>query len=118
MKNQKETIRKTVGNLNNEESDGGGWWLPNIQRPFVEDDQIERLFDSIAAVSDQHLRYGVPRRNQATQVIDKCKHSLWLSDFYVPSDSKVKRLVLDGQHIAEPIYRLAGAMVANCILMC
>ena len=79
---------------------------------------MEQLFDSIAAVSDQHLRYGVPRRNQATQVIDNYKHSLRLADFYVLSDSNLKRLVLDGQHVAEPICRLAGAMVANCILMC
>ena len=47
MKNQKETIRKMVTNLNDEEANGG-FWLPNIQRPFVwKEDQIERLFDSI-----------------------------------------------------------------------
>ena len=34
MKNQKQTIRKIVGFLNNAEEDGG-LWLPNIQRPFV-----------------------------------------------------------------------------------
>ena len=43
MKNQKETIRKMVSYLNNEEM-YGGFWLPNIQRPFVwREDQIERL---------------------------------------------------------------------------
>lgn len=37
-----------ISDINNEESDGGGLWLPNIQRLFVwEEDQIERLFDSI-----------------------------------------------------------------------
>ena len=47
MKNQKETIRKTVGFLNNAD-EHGGFWLPNIQRPFVwNEGQIERLFDSI-----------------------------------------------------------------------
>ncbi|TQE99098.1 MAG: DUF262 domain-containing protein, partial [Spiribacter salinus] len=47
MKNRIETIRKMVGWLNNPERDGG-FWLPNIQRPFVwNEDQIERLFDSI-----------------------------------------------------------------------
>jgi len=47
MKNQKLTIRKIVGVLNNVEDDGG-FWLPNIQRPFVWGrDQIYRLFDSI-----------------------------------------------------------------------
>ena len=47
MKNQKHTIRKIVGFLNNPDEDGG-FWLPNIQRPFVwSEDQICRLFDSI-----------------------------------------------------------------------
>lgn len=47
MKNQRQTIRKIVGFLNNEEEDGG-FWLPNIQRPFVWSEvQICRLFDSI-----------------------------------------------------------------------
>jgi hypothetical protein len=47
MKNQKQTIRKIVGFLNNADEDGG-FWLPNIQRPFVwGEDQICRLFDSI-----------------------------------------------------------------------
>lgn len=47
MKNQKETIRKMVTYLNNEEK-YGGFWLPNIQRNFVwTEEQIERLFDSI-----------------------------------------------------------------------
>ena len=34
MKNQKQTIRKIVGFLNDADEDGG-FWLPNIQRPFV-----------------------------------------------------------------------------------
>ena len=47
MKNQTETIRKFVSYLNNPEKDGG-FWLPNIQRPFVwKEEQIERLYDSI-----------------------------------------------------------------------
>ena len=47
MKNQRQTIRKIVSFLNNPEDDGG-FWLPNIQRPFVwREDQICRLFDSI-----------------------------------------------------------------------
>ena len=47
MKNQKQTIRKIVGFLNNPDEDGG-FWLPNIQRPFVwNEDQICRLYDSI-----------------------------------------------------------------------
>ena len=47
MKNQKQTIRKIVGFLNNSDEDGG-FWLPNIQRPFVwGEEQICRLFYSI-----------------------------------------------------------------------
>lgn len=47
MKNRGQTIRKIVGYLNNPEEDGG-FWLPNIQRPFVwTEEQICRLFDSI-----------------------------------------------------------------------
>ena len=47
MKNQKQTIHKIVGVLNDSDEDGG-FWLPNIQRPFVwSEEQICRLFDSI-----------------------------------------------------------------------
>jgi uncharacterized protein with ParB-like and HNH nuclease domain len=47
MKNSKDSIRKFVNYLNNPNEDGG-YWLPNIQRPFVwKEEQIERLFDSI-----------------------------------------------------------------------
>jgi uncharacterized protein with ParB-like and HNH nuclease domain len=47
MKNKTQTIRKIVGFLNNPDEEGG-FWLPNIQRPFVwDEDQICRLFDSI-----------------------------------------------------------------------
>ena len=47
MKNKSQTIRRIVGFLNRADEDGG-FWLPNIQRPFVwKEDQICRLFDSI-----------------------------------------------------------------------
>ena len=47
MRNQKQTIRKIIGYINNPDEDGG-FWLPNIQRPFVwSEEQICRLFDSI-----------------------------------------------------------------------
>jgi hypothetical protein len=42
------SIRALVRAINQPEGDGGGLWLPNIQRPFVwSQDQIARLFDSI-----------------------------------------------------------------------
>ena len=47
MKTPKHSLRKIVSFLNNPEEDGG-FWLPNIQRPFVwSEEQICRLFDSI-----------------------------------------------------------------------
>jgi hypothetical protein len=47
MKNERTTIWKVVRTLNDRESNGG-FWLPNIQRPFVwSEPQIEKLFDSI-----------------------------------------------------------------------
>ena len=48
MQNKKLPIRKIVSYLNDDEAEGGGFWLPNIQRPFVwGEEQIGRLFDSI-----------------------------------------------------------------------
>jgi hypothetical protein len=41
MKNQKQTIRKIAGFLNNPEEEGG-FWLPNIQRPFPKPDTLVR----------------------------------------------------------------------------
>jgi hypothetical protein len=106
MRNQKETIRKTVSCLNNEESDGG-WWLPNIQRPFVwSEEQIERLFDSImrqypiSTLLVWRTRSEIKHR----KFIDNYKYTLRLTDFYVPSNSKAKRLVLDGQQRLQSLY--------------
>ena len=99
MKNQKQTMRKIVGFLNNPEEDGG-FWLPNIQRPFVwSEDQICRLFDSIlreypiSTLLIWKTTSGIRRR----KFIDNWKNTLRLSDFYVPEDTKRKCLVLDGQ---------------------
>jgi hypothetical protein len=48
VQNKKLSIRKIVSYLSDEEAEGGGFWLPNIQRPFVwSEEQIARLFDSI-----------------------------------------------------------------------
>lgn len=106
MKNQKQTIRKIVGFLNNEEEDGG-FWLPNIQRPFVwSEDQICRLFDSIlreypiSTLLVWKTTSGIRRR----KFIDNWKDSLKLSDFYVPENAKKKQLVLDGQQRLQSLY--------------
>ena len=48
VQNKNLPIRKIVAYLNDDQAEGGGFWLPNIQRPFVwSEDQIARLFDSI-----------------------------------------------------------------------
>lgn len=106
MKNQKQTIRKIVGFLNNADEDGG-FWLPNIQRPFVwGEEQICRLFDSIlreypiSTLLVWKTTSGIRRR----KFIDNWSSSLKLSTFYVPEDFKRKCLVLDGQQRLQSLY--------------
>lgn len=106
MKNQKQTIRKIVTFLNNSEEDGG-FWLPNIQRPFVwSEDQICRLFDSIlreypiSTLLVWKTTSGIRRR----KFIDNWKSTIRLSDFYVPEDNKKKCLVLDGQQRLQSLF--------------
>lgn len=106
MKNQKQTIRKIVGFLNNSDEDGG-FWLPNIQRPFVwGEEQICRLFDSIlreypiSTLLVWKTTSGIRRR----KFIDNWSSTLKLSSFYVPEDTKKKCLVLDGQQRLQSLY--------------
>ncbi len=106
MKNQKQTIRRIVGFLNNTDEDGG-FWLPNIQRPFVwDEEQICRLFDSIlreypiSTLLVWKTTSGLRRR----KFIDNWKNSLRLSDFYVPEDDKKKNMVLDGQQRLQSLF--------------
>ena len=106
MKNQKETIRKVVAYLNNEEKDGG-FWLPNIQRPFVwSEEQIERLFDSImreypiGTLLVWRTKSAIRRR----KFIDNYKLALRLTDFYVPEHDRTKLLILDGQQRLQSLY--------------
>jgi Protein of unknown function DUF262/Protein of unknown function (DUF1524) len=106
MKNQKETIRKMVRYLNNSEKDGG-FWLPNIQRPFVwRVDQIERLFDSIMREYpiSTLLVWKTTARLRRRKFIDNYWFSVRLSDFYVPDDDKPKQLVLDGQQRLQSLF--------------
>ncbi len=106
MKNQKQTIRKIIGFLNNPEEDGG-FWLPNIQRPFVwSEDQICRLFDSI--LREYPISTLLVWKTNSTirrrKFIDNWKSTLRLIDFYMPSDTKKKCLVLDGQQRLQSLY--------------
>jgi hypothetical protein len=107
MKTQKQTIRRLVSFLNNKDEDGGGFWLPNIQRPFVwTEEQICRLFDSILREYPISTLL-VWRTNSAIRrrkFIDNWRPSLRLSDFYLPEDSSKKCLVLDGQQRLQSFY--------------
>lgn len=106
MKNQKQTIRKIIGFLNNADEDGG-FWLPNIQRPFVwSEDQICRLFDSILREYpiSTLLIWKTNSTIRRRRFIDNWKESLRLSDFYVVESDKRKNLVLDGQQRLQSLY--------------
>lgn len=106
MKNQKDTIRKMVGWLNNPEKDGG-FWLPNIQRPFVwNEEQIERLFDSIMREYpiSTLLVWKTKSKIRRRKFIDNYHHGLKLSDFYIPEDEGTKLLVLDGQQRLQALF--------------
>ena len=106
MKNQKQTIRKIIGFLNNPEEEGG-FWLPNIQRPFVwGEDQICRLFDSILREYpiSTLLIWKTNSTIRRRKFIDNWKDTLRLTDFYIPSDTKKKCLVLDGQQRLQSLY--------------
>jgi hypothetical protein len=108
MKTPKHSLRKIVTFLNNPDEDGG-FWLPNIQRPFVwSEEQICRLFDSIlreypiSTLLIWKTRSTIRRR----KFIDNFHRGLLtrLSDFYVPEDDKKKCLVLDGQQRLQSLY--------------
>lgn len=106
MKNRTETIRRIVGYLNNPDF-GGGFWLPNIQRPFVwSEEQISRLFDSIMRqypISTLLVwKTMAPVRHR--RFVDCYKSSMKLSDFFVPNNEKAKQLVLDGQQRLQSLY--------------
>jgi hypothetical protein len=106
MKNKTQTIRKIVGFLNNADEDGG-FWLPNIQRPFVwTEEQICRLFDSILREYpiSTLLVWKTTSTIRRRAFIDNWKDSLRLSDFYKPQDDKKKNLVLDGQQRLQSLF--------------
>lgn len=106
MKNKNVTIRKVVQYLNNRDYDGG-FWLPNIQRPFVwGTEQIEKLFDSImrqypiSTLLVWRTRSPIKRR----RFIDAYRDDVALSTFQVPEDAATKLLVLDGQQRLQSLF--------------
>jgi hypothetical protein len=108
MKTPKHSLRKIVTFLNNPDEDGG-FWLPNIQRPFVwTEEQMCRLFDSIlreypiSTLLVWKTKSAIRRR----KFIDNYRpeDSENLSRFYVPEDTKKKCLVLDGQQRLQSLF--------------
>jgi len=106
VKNDKETIRKFVRMINNEEEQGG-LWLPNIQRYFVwKKEQIEKLFDSIMRKYPigNFLIWRTKEPIKMRKFIDYYKDDLRLIDFYVSENEKIKLLVLDGQQRLQSLF--------------
>jgi hypothetical protein len=108
MKTPKHSLRKIVSFLNNPDEDGG-FWLPNIQRPFVwSEEQTCRLFDSIlreypiSTLLIWKTRSKIRRRKFIDNFRPEYRHHL--SDFYVPEDDKRKCLVLDGQQRLQSLF--------------
>ncbi len=100
MQNKKLPIRKIVKYLNDDEAEGGGFWLPNIQRPFVwSEEQIARLFDSIMREYpiSTLLVWKTKEAVKHRKFIDNYRRDIKLTDFYVPDHARPKMMVLDGQ---------------------
>ena len=99
-------IRKFVRCINNYEEDGG-FWLPNIQRNFVwEEEQIERLFDSILREYPigTFLVWKTKEQVKTRKFIDNYRKGLRFSDYYEQPHDRKKILVLDGQQRIQSLY--------------
>ena len=108
MKVPKYSLRKIVTFLNNPDEDGG-FWLPNIQRPFVwSEEKTCRLFDSIlreypiSTLLVWKTKSTIRRRKFIDNFLPQHRHQL--TAFYVPEDDKKKCLVLDGQQRLQSLY--------------
>lgn len=107
MQNKKLSIRKIVSYLNDEEAEAGGFWLPNIQRPFVwSEDQIARLYDSIMREYpiSTLLVWKTKETVKHRKFIDNYRSDIKLSLFFVPDNSKSKLMVLDGQQRLQGLF--------------
>ncbi len=109
MKNNKtNSIKQIVRFLNNPEEDGG-FWLPNIQRAFVwNENQICQLFDLILREYpiSTLLVWKINLRIRQRRFIENWDNTLLshLSHFYVGENDKKKNLVLDGQQRLQSFY--------------
>lgn len=105
-----KSIKSMLADINNAEADGGGLWLPNIQRLFVwEEEQIAKLFDSImrqyplSSMLIWKTKEHVRRRKFIEQYY---AHNQNLKSLYQADGTKkvTKRLVLDGQQRLQSLF--------------
>lgn len=102
----KHSLRKIVSFLNNPEEDGG-FWLPNIQRAFVwQEEQICRLFDSIMRQYpiSTLLIWKTKSEIRHRKFIDNYRSDSRITDSYVSPNNNKKCLVLDGQQRLQSLY--------------
>jgi hypothetical protein len=100
--------------LNNKEEDGG-FWLPNIQRPFVwTEDQICRLFDSILREYpiSTLLVWKTQSSIRSRKFIDNWRPTLRLSDFFIPENTAKKCLKFGTRLFFRSIERRTGPQSA------
>lgn len=102
-----KTIKSFINEINNTDSDGGGLWLPNIQRYFVwDEDQMVKLFDSIMRQyplpSFLIWKTKEPLRNRA--FIQQYIEPIDVRPLYRTNSNEKKRLVLDGQQRLQTLY--------------
>lgn len=117
MQNKKLSIRRIVSYLNDQEAEGGGFWLPNIQRPFVwNEDQIVKLFDSImreypiSTLLVWKTRLPIKHR----KFVDNYQYGFKLSSMFVPEHERPKLMVLDGQQRLQSLFiGLKGSYVGK-----
>ncbi|MDH1088705.1 DUF262 domain-containing HNH endonuclease family protein [Pantoea brenneri] len=103
-----KSIKAIVQEINNDDADGGGLWLPNIQRQFVwHTNQIARLFDSV-------MRQYPLSSMLFWKTREVIKHRKFIQNFnggkvdlkdhYHHGKPKAKWLVLDGQQRLQSFY--------------
>lgn len=103
-----KSIKAIIQDINNDEADGGGLWLPNIQRQFVwNTEQIVRLFDSVMRQyplssmllwkTREEVKYRKFIENFNDGKVDLKAH-------YHHGKKKAKWLVLDGQQRLQSFY--------------
>jgi uncharacterized protein with ParB-like and HNH nuclease domain len=106
MANHTDSIRKFVNKLNNRDEQGG-YWLPNIQRPFVwKENQIEKLYDSILREYPigTLLIWKTKGNIKSRKFIDRYSSKTPLSIYHTLQNNEQKMLVLDGQQRLQSLY--------------